>query len=267
MFFADSPPDYAGETVVTTADVEASGGDPRVASLTYSDTATQSRIANGGFVSPGDSIQFEGRGLWFPLGPWDPIKKKSTVTMRGDGLGRGQNPFNTVLPLGRGLPFRIRRKPFRASTGIFQCANGTAIDLRWCTLGGRLFSDFMTFSGDNTPEIVVLYDKVGRPFQLLHSGGRKEPVAEPIFLLVGLVDLCGNDVVPVSDAEQAEDVNFRKGANFQYADAFWLVIDPNAGVVRSSRSAASEANSMTDATAAEMVIKSQYNIRIFAGLL
>jgi len=77
-----------------------------------------------------------------------------------------------------------------------------------------------------------LFDGSGKPSELYHSGGLRTVIAEPLFLLVGLAELCGNMPVVLAPGEAVSSEGERRGANWQYADSAWLCIDNNTGVVK-----------------------------------
>ncbi len=156
------------------------------------------------------------------------------------------------------MPFSIRRQPTRASTAVLQLTKGAAVDLAWCSLGTQLFSTFMTLSDTNPAPITILFDTAGRPMQLVHSNGERTAIGQPIFLLLGVAELCAN--VPVTVNDPNGDLDTRVGANWQYVDATWLFIDHQSGLCRTAPSAARRANISGD------FIDSQYNIRAAIGL-
>lgn len=250
FFVADVPDAYAGESSSSTVTVKSGSAIQR--RLVFSDPNTSSRlIENGGFSTDGDSIQFSGTGPFYRFTPGVP----PLVSM---WTANNQNPYNTKLPnMDVAMPFRIRRQPKPSSVGVFQLTKGAALDVRWCSLGSELFSSFLTPSLNDSP-ITILFDTAGRPMQLVHSGGVRVTVGAPIFLLLGVADLCGNDAVSVSDANT--ELESRVGANWQYVDATWLYIDHQSGLCRTAPSAARKANESGN------VFDSQYNIRAAIGL-
>ena len=250
FFVADVPTAYAGEFVTSAVSVGA--GNAMQRQLIFSNDGTRQRlIQNGGFSTDGDSIQFSGTGPFYRFTPGAP----PLVSMWS---ANNQNPFNTKLPnTGVAMPFRIRRQPKPSSVGVFQLTKGAALDIRWCSLGSELFSSFLTNSLNDEP-ITILFDTAGRPMQLVHSGGVRVTIGAPVFLLLGVADLCGNDAVSVSDPNREPET--RVGANWQYVDATWLFIDHQSGLCRTAPSAARKANLSGD------VFDSQYNIRAAIGL-
>ena len=226
LYFSSTPAVYSGETSTSVATVS---GITNVTAgplpVTF-DSVTQSRLATEpDFCQSGDLIQFGGMGAKYKFLPPD------HVTMWFED---NQNPRNTSWPRasGAGLPFKVWRQPARGTGGALQLQKGAAIDLAWCCLGTRPFRDFM---GTNIPDnsISILFDASGKPTDLVHSGGLRTSVGDPIFLLIGEADLAGNSYDPaVSFSSALPEPDDRGGANWQYGDCVWLCIDNNSGVVK-----------------------------------
>lgn len=282
FYVADVPPAYAGE--LSSSTVRLLPGDSFFTkNLVFSDAGTNTRVRrDGGFCYNGDSIQFGGVGSYFKFVPGVPGGIPPAVTM---WTANNQNPFNTSLPqTGINFPFRIRRQPKPASTGVYQMSTRAAVDLRWSSLGGELFSDFVTLNDNQPDPITILFDAAGRPIEFVHSNGIRRTIGVPIFLLLGLAELCGNDPVKVnpddngnnSDENPNVEPEKRNGANWQYFDGIWLYIDHQSGLVRTAPSAARQADikyleSIADgktenAAIRSAVLESQYNIRASIGL-
>ena len=165
------------------------------------------------------------------------------VTMWADN---GRSNRNTPWPRSEGsegLSFKISRQPTRASTGVLQLQRGAAIDLAWSVLGSRVLSNTLPAAAlgpDITGRIVtnpsqpicLLFDSAGKPTEMFHSGGMRTVVAEPLFLLIGLTDLCGNTPVVLAPGESTAPQKERRGANWQYGDSAWLCIDNNTGITK-----------------------------------
>ena len=258
FYVADVPNAYAGELTSSTVSL-IPGNSFITKNVVFSDAGTNTRVRrDGGFCYNGDSIQFAGIGPYFKFVPGVPGGIAPAVTM---WTANNQNPFNTSLPnAGINFPFRIRRQPKPSSTGVYQMSTRAAVDLRWSSLGGTLFSDFVTLNDTQPDPITILFDMAGRPSQLVHSNGQRRTISEPIFLLLGLTELCGNDPVSVTDTETTAEPDQRNGANWQYFDAVWLYIDHQSGLVRTAPSAAKRGNRTNS------VLDSQYNIRAAIGL-
>jgi type II secretory pathway pseudopilin PulG len=269
LYFADVPPAYAGQEQDSVVRI-LPYGESLPTSVTAEflrrgerDDNTSQEITR--LCSDGDGIQFGGRGPYYRFTP------PNVVSMWADD---GQTPRNTPWPRGfsvygpdAGLPFRIRRQPSRASSGLLQLQRGAAIDLSWSTMGTRVLSG--TLAGDDlgpgitgrivtnpTQPICVLFDAAGRPAELWHSGGVRTVISEPLFLLMGLAELCGNRPVRLSAGESASQESDRRGANWQYSDASWLCIDHNTGTVKFGPVAPRAAS----------VLESQRYIRMTIGL-
>jgi prepilin-type N-terminal cleavage/methylation domain-containing protein len=228
LYFADTPAVYAGETSSSTATIAGVTNITTGPLAVTFDFATQARFAQeSDFCRAGDAIQFGGTGGKFKFLP------PNQVTMWFED---NQSPRNTAWPRaqGAGLPFRIWRQPTRGPGGVLQLQKGASIDLAWCCLGTRPFRDFMgTNLTDNS--ISLLFDASGKPSELVHSGGVRTSVGEPVFLLIGEADLAGNPYDPaVSRDAGGTPPEDRGGANWQYGDCVWLCIDNHSGVVKSA---------------------------------
>jgi type II secretory pathway pseudopilin PulG len=242
LFFADVPEEYAGDSVSSRAVITWNNpNQPTRAELAYRndggvDAETTNRLTNTDICRSGDSIQFGGRGAYFR---WDP---PNLVTMWADN-GRSNRNTPWPRPGPEGLSFKISRQPTRASTGVLQLQRGAAIDLAWSVLGSRVLSNTLPDAAlgpgitgrvvtDQSQPICVLFDSAGKPTEMFHSGGMRTVIAEPLFLLIGLTDLCGNTPVVLAPGESAALQKERRGANWQYGDSAWLCIDNNTGITK-----------------------------------
>ena len=259
LFLANVPATYSGDSISSVVSV-AANSDPRTGTLSFSasgkpDLSTVARLSNAGFCREGDSIQFGGLGPWFKLIP------PETVSMWNQ---KNQSPYNTVLPRGQNIPYKIQRQPANATVGTFQFVGNTGIDLGYSMLGSRFFSDFVNF---NYP-ITILFDAAGRPFEMVHSGGSRDSLSEPLFFLVGLTLLAGNTPAAVGDMATSIEPEDRTGANWQYSDSVWLMVDHQSGARHSATSSAREGNAALKAGSSiqTAVQRSQYNLRILSGI-
>ena len=267
LFLANVPAAYSGEalsSVVSVAvkiDPQTGKRDPRTGILTFTasggipDASTVARLSNVGFCREGDSIQFGGLGPWFKLIP------PTTVSMWSE---KNQTPYNTVLPRGTDIPFKIHRQPANATVGTFQFIGNMGIDLRYSMLGSRFFYDFVNFDYP----ITILFDAAGRPFEMVHSGGIRDSLSEPLFFLIGPTFLAGNTPAEVDDMSTSIEPEDRTGANWQYSDSVWLMVDHQSGARRSATSSAREGNKAWRETGAieSAVRASQYSLRILSGI-
>jgi len=176
--------------------------------------------------------------------------------MRGDF---NQSPRNTAWPrtTDSGAPFRILPQPRRASSGLLQLQRGAAIDLAWSCLGGRTLGmgGIIAASAQQAP-VAVMFDAAGKPSELIHSGGLRTRITEPLFLLIGALDAAGNQYVAAANTSTGLESDQRVGANWQYADSVWLCIDHNTGLVKQG----------PVAPQATTVYESQRFIRLAVGL-
>lgn len=257
LFFADTPEAYAGDSTSSVATLTLDPNNSAHADVSFSaiDAPT---LADSTFCVDGDAIQFAGHGPYFRFTPPAVGSQLGSVRMWSEV---NQTPFSMVLPPNGSYPFRIRRQPTRASSGILQITNGAAIDLAASSWGGVVISALGL-----TKPITILYDAAGRPTQILHSGGVREPVLSPIYLLVGLPDLCGNDYAPILQTASTASQDDRIGANWQYADAYWVAIDNKTGLARTAPSAAAAANAPGQFSPEERSLLSQQAIRGAVGI-
>ncbi len=195
------------------------------------DTATLERLTFTDTCSPGDSIQFGGIGPWFRFQPPVAAGQAPSITMWDS---KSQNPGNLSWPRAdaQGIPFRIRRQPATSSAGVMQLQQTSAVDLTWSCVGRRPLG---TLISDPTQPVTLLFDALGRPFELVHSGGERLPLFEPLFILLGSPELAGNTffdpTAPPSGGDD-EDTTNRSGVNWQYTDSVWTVVDPLSGAVK-----------------------------------
>lgn len=237
FYFADTPAAYAGDLTSSRAIVSNVNMSGSTADVTFTDLSTTSTVAALSFCRPGDSIQFGGHGPYFHFDPTNLATTGVATVKMLDALS--QSPYNTRFPPPGPLPFRIRRQPTRASTGILQIENNAAVDLYWSAIGSDLLSNKITAA---TQPIIILYDVAGRPEQIVHSGGTRGRIVAPVYLLVGLAELCGNAWDPaVTAAGSTANQENRTGANWQYADSYWVVIDNKTGLTRTAPVTASVA--------------------------
>jgi prepilin-type N-terminal cleavage/methylation domain-containing protein len=232
LFLASTPSAYCGESVASWVTIEDVGANANVSQLRLEfDPLSRSRIdAGDGFVQRGDAIRFGTAGPDYCLLPQGPA-----VRMWAED---GQTSGNTPWPRGIQVPFRILRQPKRASTGVLQLQRGAAIDIAWSCIGTRPLADprvpvSQRIVQDISRPISLLFDASGKPRQLVHSGGIRTVVGEPLFLLIGSSEIAGNAPVTGVTGEIPEDSESDSGgANWQYSDAVWLALDNNTGAVK-----------------------------------
>ncbi|MFM8496890.1 MAG: prepilin-type N-terminal cleavage/methylation domain-containing protein [Planctomycetia bacterium] len=272
IFMADAPPPYGGQSAssrVVVLDPTSAGPTKRLKfiqtigrpPMPAIDGATRDFIRTGPGFADGDSIQFAGLGHSFML--LMPATSPDTTPDLKISMWQevGRNPSNTPWPRtpSAGVPFRILRQPRRASSGIYQAQRGAAIDLPYSCIGTQPLADPTLAARDRLVKdlsrpIVLLFDAAGRPQELVHSGGMRMRITEPLFLLIGSSELAGNPPVggqPRGDQGGAE----RTGANWQHDDSVWLCIDNNTGVVKFG----------TVTPNASSLIGSQFDIRQTVG--
>ena len=148
------------------------------------------------------------------------------------GQSERNTPWPTLDPAQHS--FEILRQP-RITGSPFTIPDGRCVDLSCSGYGGadiatttNTYTTFGSF-GTGVP-VHILFDATGRVRQVV-IGGARMTVTGALFLLVGRPDRAG----------QAFDVNAKPvegsdslGANWQYADSFWIGIDPASGIVKTA---------------------------------
>ncbi len=228
LFQANVPQVYRGESYAATATIN-----PNDTGFTRGLSYYDGTIPAARNVRANDLIRFDGRGPWYEL----TVDGGTGVRMRGTTGGfnnatelSGQTERNTPWPTaGVGHPFEILRQPMRNGTP-FTIPDGRCIDLAWSGYGNGTYTRFPVPG----TSITLLYDATGRVRQLFTqnaSGASRVTVTGPVFFLVGRVDRANNDPTLASTYDGKDDTT---GFNWQYADSFWVSIDPASGLVKTA---------------------------------
>jgi prepilin-type N-terminal cleavage/methylation domain-containing protein len=236
LFFASTPSPYCGESMSANVTIQSPGTSTNIASLALQfDLLSDARIRGQlRFVRPGDAIRF---GTGGPEYCFVPDKGTGPHAVRM-WLEDSQAAGNTPWPRGEKVPFRIRRQPHRSSSGIMQLQRGAAIDIPWSCIGTRPLYDPSVPPSDRvikdiTQPVTLLFDRSGKPDQLVHSGGVRTIVGAPLFLLIGSAELAGNGYLPGVAGEVPNDADAGPlGANWQYNNSVWLAVDNGTGAVK-----------------------------------
>jgi prepilin-type N-terminal cleavage/methylation domain-containing protein len=245
MFLADVPEVYRGDTVSATLTISGSTATTRTAS---DPAAIELFMVLGGTTQ--DFIRFENRGPWYQIdhnpNPGPPLTPTSLrFEHRGQSSGAnddvGHEQRNTPWPPG-GVPlsFEIQRQP--TITGTPETISGSrCIDFRWSGFGPASPSLFRRFPesvfGPELPidRVFLLFDGTGRLRQvcsrfLVDAAPAyrvdRFSVTGQVYLLVGRIDRAGQD------EEFPLGTDNSRGANWQYADSFWVGLDPFTGITK-----------------------------------
>lgn len=248
---ADVPPLYRGDTVPAVVMIRGDGATSRAAEW------AGSAISSPAGVTTGDLIRFAGRDPWFEVAspPVPGVSGSIAFRLRGDLSGADEHggylPHNTPWPpaTSTGVSFEIMRQPLR-SGAAFTLPNARVIDLAHSGYGPPTSAGFRRFAdlveaGAPMASVAVLFDGTGRLRQIQLGGNGHSvqvvggaaaipapwrlAVTGPLFLLVGRADRAGQPYNPAAGADQ-DGV----GANWQYADSYWIAIDPFTGVTRAA---------------------------------
>jgi prepilin-type N-terminal cleavage/methylation domain-containing protein len=250
LYFSDVPDPYRGDTfdakfMVAPAASATSGtltatsnSGPAVCVLSLTSTAF------GNFTNPGNLVQFNDCGPFYDFllsGTWTARLRTTT----------SQTPANTLWPAPPPAAhrFAIYRVPTRAGQPLTLPA-GTAIDLAWSGVVSQRFGQlplngdaglisdpdyaFAAPPGANPPTITALFDATGAFAEICYLANSPTPAQTsrlsttgPLYLLIGRVDRCG---LPYNPAPTESN----PGANWQYADSFWIAIDPKTGIIKTA---------------------------------
>lgn len=215
LFSADVPEVFQGDTfnATVTGSATTSGGTPVF-------TLTSGSI--GGMVSGtlGDLVRFDGSG------PWYAFVTPTLLTLRGTGSFAVENANQTILntpwPTANvSHTFELMRQPIRSGAPL-TFGDGRCVDVAQSGYVGPM--GYVPFGPAPGP-IAVLFDGTGRLRQIIVGATRITPTGA-IFLLAGRADRA----VPSPAALTAGDDS--TGFNWQYADCFWIGIDPLTGVTK-----------------------------------
>jgi len=231
--------------------------------------AAQRKIIAAEYLKPGgnlvkqwsgDLIRFDGTGPWFEL-----LQTHSNGSLAAQfrGLGStegtsGQNPLNTAWPL-EGVPhsYEILRQPVRTGA-TYTFADGRCIDLFWSgynsTGNGTGYQAFGVNQSNvaftDAPPLAILFDSSGRVREFFHRGDRVA-VEGTIYLLVGRADRAGQALASLNANDDSV------GANWQYADSYWIAIDANSGIAKVAEVATGASNTTGDVFGSQAFIRSQ----------
>jgi prepilin-type N-terminal cleavage/methylation domain-containing protein len=247
LFLADVPAVYRGDTVPALLSISATtSGSTRLATGTNNQLTLSGSLGAG--VRKNDLIRFDGRNPWYEVAADATTGTSVTFRIRGiltgavktaaNAEGAGQNEHNTPWPaVGHPVPFEVLRQPV-ASGSPLSLPDGRVIDLYWSGYGPPQVGSYMPLQTGTTgvatagATSTILYDGTGRLRQIQVSLGstlNRLTVTGPLFLLLGRADRAG----------QAYDASVggsddSLGANWQYADSYWIAIDPFTGVAKAA---------------------------------
>lgn len=236
LYLADVTPLFRGDTLSANVRGSASG-----ALFILTSGSLQSLTPT---VSIGDLVRFDGQP------PWYEYVNPTTIRLRDSGGDNvNQTPLNTPWPASA-VPhtFEVLRRPIR-SGATSTIADGTCVDLHWSGCGGSTATSYIPFGASPGP-IAILFDGTGRLRQLFYRGAR-QPVAGPVYLLIGRTDRAGNSAGVLNNADDSI------GANWQYPDSYWIAIDPMTGVAKTAECTRQAGLSTDDVFASQSFIRSE----------
>jgi prepilin-type N-terminal cleavage/methylation domain-containing protein len=175
--------------------------------------------------SVGDLVRFDGTGPWYALA----TATGTMVTLRSGSTpltpileNANQTTLNTPWPAPNvPLTYELMRQPLRSGSPL-PLGGGRCVDVAESGYDG---TGGYTAFGNNPGDIAVLFDGTGRLRQLIVGQKRVTPMGG-VFLLVGRPDraVASPPMLVASDDST--------GSNWQYADSYWIGIDPLTGVTK-----------------------------------
>jgi prepilin-type N-terminal cleavage/methylation domain-containing protein len=238
LSLVDVPPPYRGDTASAEIAVAPPAANATMVSGTGVGTALASAQTIG--VGAGDLIRFADRDPWYRITSIDYTTAVIEFAKRGSA---GQTSSNTPWPPDGNQPFEIALAPVSYGTAV-TLGEGRVIDI---TQSG--FDDAGIYTPFNAGTVTVLFDGTGRLRQLIRPGVSNPTTAPgPILLLVGRADRAGQ-----SYNASAGGNDDSIGANWQYADSFWVMINPGTGSVHQ---AACDPPTTNDPVASQSFVRS-----------
>lgn len=242
LTLVDEPPTYRGDAVPTFVRM------PTAVATTVTMTGTvvtgsiSPTVANA--IAKRSPIRFGGRDPWYAL---ESISPTTISFSRRDAAGQ-ENTNTPWPPANQNLEFEIGGSPVALGTAV-TLGEGRVVDLGasgYVAPGTGSYTPFA--SGD----VTVLYDGTGRLRRLVHGSPAVTTEAPgAVFFLVGRADRAGQAFD--SSAGGTDD---SLGANYQYADSFWVMINPATGTVH-------QAACDPTAVQPDAIVKSQFYVRSF----
>jgi hypothetical protein len=227
-------------------------------------TGTSLGLSGSAAVVAGDLIRFGGRGPLFEI--TSASTTQVVFRLRGsDGFGAkedaGLTQHNTPWPAPAPAihTFEILRKPLPAGSPL-TLADGRCIDFYWSGFGppqvGAVAGTYQQFIMPGST-VSVLFDGTGRLRQVVETtpaATQRRTVTGPLFLLIGRAIRADGKTTAPATFNPSDDTS---GANWQYADSYWIAIDPETGMVKSAECM----NRREDGTLVTDPIESQTLIR------
>lgn len=252
MFQSDVPSPYRGDTVNAVVICGGEAGHTRSASPVGAALDLVERFG----IQAGDHIRFGGRAPFFEVAE-PPTAAGLSFLLFGHEAGhepedlgyvRRNTPWPAIAPTEHS--FEIFRRP-EVSGSPLTISDGRAIDLRWSGVGPpSVPTTSGTYRQFSASPVSIMFDGTGRLRQAVLPTQRWV-ITGAVFLLVGRADRAGQDEAALSPSDDS------LGANWQYADSFWVAIDPFSGVAKVAECVPDP----TGATVYDRVIASQRWIR------
>ena len=221
LTLVDVPPSYRGDTTAAKLTVPVLSGTTSTGTATGTAGDLNSMTILG--IGANDRIRFADRDPWYEIAAVFPNASTPAVVFRRQSAA-GYEATNTPWPPAAHVPFEIALRPVAYGTSI-TLGEGRVVDIRWS--GYDNLGSYVPFLGGG---VTVLFDGTGRVRSVEYRDppNMKRAISPgAIYLLVGRADRAGKDPLLPLASPQDDSV----GANWQYTDSFWVMINPATGTV------------------------------------
>jgi type II secretory pathway pseudopilin PulG len=255
LFAADVPAVFQGDNLPTLVTGTAN---PSTGQFEISASSPNKIVGTTVTGSIGDLVRFDGAGPWFALTSTSGI----SVALRAGGTFGGvvienanQTTYNTPWPTAD-VPhtFELMRQPIRSGSP-FTFGDARCVDVAQSGYVGSSGYTQFAAAPSSPASTAVLFDGTGRLRQLVAGGSRITPTGA-VFLLVGRSDRAVWSPPTLNPDDDST------GYNWQYADSYWIGIDPLTGVAKVAEcKPVSLPGSPTDLQVLTALVESQSYIR------
>ena len=230
------PPCFGGDTLTSCATVTGSAASPTVA-VAFKDGTTSTTLP-GNTVRRGDLIQLGDQGPYYQIttgtvGEYLPATTSSVSATLVDSSQVQALPWN---PTGTTVSYRIFRAPVKGGATPLQLPASAVVDLAWSGYGS-------SYLGATAMDYTIMFSPNGS-VECIYEGSGQRNVTEPIYLLIGKRERVGNT--------GSTGTNPAQWANWQDPAGYWVVVNPQTGLVTTGNvavasSATASATTMNEA--------------------
>jgi type II secretory pathway pseudopilin PulG len=247
LFYAESPPPYAGDTESARCWTTRDMMNNRVGLALFNQTAMDSTLLFSppdpvmapltNFIRSGDLIRFNYRGPYYEIINID--KTMSTIQFRiPSGYPTVPLPVDANPMIGHpGYPYQVLRREIRSSAEPLQLPDNSTIDLTVSGLGQTGSQFAPPDPPGTTGPIVIMFSPTGS-IESIRVHGSVSPPTGIVYLMIGLTE----KVKPGTTMDPTPA--FGADANLKDQDNRWISINHRTG--RISTAKVSDSSSATD---------------------